>query len=50
MKEGTPLQLYSHVVIAQQPFKLPTSLNFGHLVAGGVVELLQCDACMVVIP
>ena len=47
---GTPMQLYSHVVTAQQPFKLPTRLIFGHLATGGVVEPLWCDPCRVVMP
>ena len=30
----TPLQLYGHVVIARQPFKLPIGLIFDHLAMG----------------
>ena len=40
---GIPLQLYSHVVTVQQPFKLLISSIFSHLVTGG--EPLWCDAC-----
>ena len=46
----TPLQLYSRMVTAQQPFKLPTSLIFGYLATGGVVGPLQCDASRVIMP
>ena len=31
---GTPLQLYSNVVISQQPFKLPIISVIGHLATG----------------
>ena len=44
---GTPLQLYGNVVIAQQPFRLPIGIVFGHLATGGVVEPLWCDASRV---
>jgi hypothetical protein len=47
---GTPLQLYSHVAIARQPFKVPNGLVFGHLATGGVVGPLWPDARKVVMP
>jgi hypothetical protein len=46
----THLYLYSHVVIARHPFKLPYGLIFGHLAMGGVMEPLECDTCRVIMP
>ena len=47
---GTPTQLYSHVAIARQQFKVSTGLIFGHLATGGGVGPLRYNACSIVMP
>ena len=47
---GTPLWLYGNVVVVGgQPFGLPIVSIFAHLVKGGVVGPLRCDACRIVL-
>ena len=43
------MQLYGHVVLLREPFKLPTGMIvLGNLATGCVVKPLLCDACRVV--